>query len=599
MYNVSNAYKAALAKPVHRYKLRGMIAGINFTEADVLQSSFSVTNKCSNDGEVEIGGVYAAEMHITFVSDLGKSRYTWVGSEITVEEGLCIAPNSYEYVPLGVFYVSEANYTSEGIEITAFDACENLDKPLGFTQTTGTAYQIMQEICTDCGLVLANSDFSDFPNAAINFILPEENGLNSYRDLAGAVAQALCGFFTINRDGELELRQYGLTAVDEIDTSHRFEGGSFSDFVTRYTAIEYINSDGTTTVYSLPHPEGGLTYQAGKNPLMFDTELGREAVLASLSQIAFVPFSVGLAGTPAYDLGDAIKFTDGLADGSKLSCIMQYDYTFNASYMAEGFGKNPALYGTESAEQRQLTSVAQATVGKGVVFYPFTNASDITIEEDAGEVTLLTISFVTTDTTYVMLEGQAVLNIPEAEEGEDQPITTAKLTYYLDGDEILTIHPEWTWSEAGRETITFMYPVIVSKALIHRFRVTIDVGGCDVTINAGEVRAVVWGQNLAATSLWDGTIECEDVVDLIDLGGRAMTLDERLTDTLGAITITDPILIEIGVEVLEEVNRITVGNGIELADIDDDIAFGKNVKLQTWGAISNVLWSELDLDYHW
>ena len=49
----------------------------------------------------------------------------------------------------------------------------------------------------------------------------------------------------------------------------------------------------------------------------------------------------------------------------------------------------------------------------------------------------------------------------------------------------MTIHPEWTWSEAGRHTITFMYPVVVSKALIHRFRVTIDVGGSDVTIYAG------------------------------------------------------------------------------------------------------------------
>ena len=599
MYNVSNAYKAALAKPVHRYKLRGMIADINFTEADVLQSSFSVTNKCSQDGEVEIGGVYAAEMHITFVSDLGKSRYTWVGSEITVEEGLCIAPNSYEYVPLGVFYVSEANYTSDGIEITAFDACANLDKPLGFAQTEGTAYQIMQAVALDCGLVLAQDDFDGFPNAAINFVLPQEHGLNSYRDLCGAIAQAMCAFATINRDGELEFRQYGLTAVDEIDTSHRFEGGSFSDFVTRYTAIEYTNSDGTTTVYSLPHPEGGLTYQAGKNPLMFDTELGRENVLASLSQIAFVPFSVGLAGTVAYDLGDALKFTDGLADGSKLSCIMQYDYQYNASYMAEGFGKNPALYGTESAEQRQLTSVAQATVGKGVVFYPFTNANDITIEEDAGEVNLLTITFVTTDTTYVMLEGQAVLNVPEAEPGEDQPITTAKCTYYLDSTEIPSIHPEWTWSEAGRHTITFMYPVIVSQALMHRFQVTLDVGGSDVTIDAGDIRAVVWGQNLAAILVWDGTIECEDTVDVISIVSQPMTLDERLTDNLGAIMLTDPILIDIGVEVLEEVNRIDVGAGIELADIDDEIAFGKNVRLQTWGAISNVLWSELDLDYHW
>lgn len=594
MYNVSNAYKAALARPVHRYKLRGVIAGINFTEADVLQSSFSITNQCSKDGEVEIGGVYSAEMHITFVSDLGMSRYTWVGSEITIEEGLCISLNTYEYVPLGVYYVSEANYTSEGIEITAFDICANLDKPLGFAQTEGTAYQIMQAVAFDCGIVLAQNDFDDFPNAAINFVLPQEHGLNSYRDLTGAVAQALCTFATINRNGELEFRQYGLTAVDEIDTSHRFEGGSFSDFVTRYTAIEYINSDGTTTVYSLPHPEGGLTYQAGKNPLMFDTELGRENVLASLSQIAFVPFSVGLAGTVAYDLGDALKFTDGLADGSKLSCIMQYDYAYNASYTAEGFGKNPAMNGVTTADQRQLASVAQSTIGKGVVFYPFTNTTEITVHDGAEKTNLMTITIVTTDLTYVMFEGQVVVQVGELSDD----VAIAKCTYYVDGEEALTIHPTWTWSEEGKHTITFMYPVIVSGNAMHRFVLALEMDGADVTISAGDIRAVVWGQNLAATILWDGIIECEDVVGVLEWTPVPMTLS-NISDSTGFNVIIDT-PIRIGDEVIEPVGYIELDDSITLAEISDYVMFGKNIRNLTWGQIKQTLtWQDLKDDYHW
>ena len=561
-----------------------------------MQASFTITNKCSNDGEVEIGGVYAAEMHITFVRDLNIPRYSWVDKEITIEEGLNIGGGVYEYVPLGVYFVSEANYTSEGIALTAFDKSSNLDVSVSFKTISGTAFEMMTLVCSECHLVLANEDFDDFPNSEITFGLQEDHGFSTYREFVGMLAQTLCAFVTINRDGELEFRKYGSEEVDTIDPAHRMQGGSFSDYVTKYNAIQYTNADGTKTIYTLDEESEGLMYDAGKNPFLFDLDLAREAVLDELSNIAFVPFSVGLAGTPAYDLGDCLRFTDGLADGTQLSCIMQYDYAYNASYTAEGFGKNPALQNVKTSEQRQLANVAQSTVGKGVVFYPFTNANDITIEEDAGEVTLLTIAFVTTDTTYVMLEGQAVVDVPEVEE---QPITTAKLTYYLDGEEILTIHPEWTWSEAGRHTITFMYPVVVSKALIHRFRVTIDVGGSDVTIYAGNIRAVVWGQNMAATAIWDGTIECEDVVDLIDLGGHAITLDERLTDSLGAITITDPILIEIGVEVLEEVNRIMIGEGIEVAGIEDAIAFGKNIRLQTWGAVRNVLWSEIDLDYHW
>ena len=597
MYSVSSAYMAALRKPVHRYKLRGTIQGVAFTEADVLQSSLSVTNKCSKDGEVEIGGIYAAEMHITFVNDLGISRYSWVGSRVTIEEGLNVGAGAYEYIPIGVYYVSEANYTSGGIVVTAYDKSSNLDGQITLTSISGTLYQMVSAICTECDVTLANSDFDNFPNSTVLFDLPEQNELNTYRDLLSAIAQAMCAFATINRDDELEFRMYGSSEVDEIDPQHRFEGGSFSDYVTRYNAISYTNADGTTRVYTVSGMPSGLMYDAGKNPLMFDSDVARNAVLTQLSQIAFVPFSVGLAGTPAYDLGDCLRFTDGLADGTQLSCIMQFDYTYNASYMAEGFGKNPALQNLKTSEERQLQSVAQSTTGKGVVFYSFMNTSDLLFEDGAQRQTLLTISFITTDTTFAMLEGQAVLQIPEPEVGEDEPRSVAKLTYWLDGDEIVTIHPTWTWSESGKHTITFMYPTVAAQALIHRFEVTLDMVGSDATVATGECRAVVWGQNMAAVSMWDGTIECRDNVTDIEIGGQAIELD-RISDSAGLLFV-EILPISIGVEPLEPVDYIDVGSGVELAGIEDTYVFGKDLRLLRWSAVKTMAWSELKVDYHW
>lgn len=593
MFSVSNAYKTALARPVHRYKLRGTIRGVSFTEADVLASSLSITNNCSKDGEVEIGATYAAEMKITFVNDLQIPRYAWVGERITVEEGLCTGGTTYEYVPLGVFYVSEANYTSDGIQLTAYDQMANLDKKLAFAITQGTPYELATQICTDCGLTLGNTDLDDFPNAESTLYLDENHGLNTYRDLTGQLAQAIGAFATINRDGELEFRMYGTQEVETIDPSHRMQGGSFSDYITSYNAIAYTNSDGTETIYRIHGRTSGLVYEAGKNPLLFDRDVEREAVLQKIGEIAFVPFSVGLAGTPAYDLGDCLKFTDGLADGSQISCIMRYDYTFNASYTAEGFGKNPALKNVTTADQRQLQSVAQATQGKGVVFYPFTNTSDLTYTDGGAKSNLLTITFFATDLTYVMLEGQAVLEIPEGLEDT----AAVKLTYYLDGNEILGIHPEWTWSEEGRHTITFMYPVIVSGEM-HRFQITLEANGSDIEIAAGDIRAVIWGQNLVATQLWDGTIEAEDVVGSIDIGGTPMELD-TISDATGFHVTTDT-PIRIGDEIIEPVGYITTGSGITLAEITDAVMFGKNIRNLTWGQIKQTLtWQDLKDDYHW
>lgn len=593
MYSVSNAYKTALAKPVHRYRLRGTIRGVAFSEADVLQSSLSITNNCSKDGEVEIGGTYAAEMQITFTNDLQIPRYAWVGEEITLEEGLNIGGGTYEYIPLGVFFVTEANYTSEGIQITAYDQMSALDKPLAFGTTQGTPLELATQICTDCDITLANEDLDDFPNHASTFYLDEDHGLQTYRDLLGQLAQAICGFATINRDGELELRMYGAEEVETIDPRHRMQGGSFSDFITSYNAIQYTDHDGTTQIYTKAGKPDGLMYDAGKNPLLFDRDVERKAVLDKLAEIAFVPFSVGLAGTPAYDLGDCLKFTDGLADGSQISCIMKYDYAYNASYIAEGFGKNPALQQVTTQEQRTLISVAQQTQGKGVVFYPFSNNRELTFQDGGGKTTLLTITFYATDTTYVMLEGQAVLQIPEGLEEK----AIVKLTYYIDGDEILTIHPEWTWSEEGKHTITFMYPVIVSGEM-HRFQIMLEAEGSDIEIAEGDIRAVIWGQNLVAQALWDGIIEAEDEVGIIEIGGTPMTI-ARITDETGFHITTDT-PIHIGDEIIEPVGYIAIGEGITLKEIADAVAFGKNIQNLTWGQAKETLtWQDAKEDYHW
>ena len=143
-----------------------------------------------------------------------------------------------------------------------------------------------------------------------------------------------------------------------------------------------------------------------------------------------------------------------------------------------------------------------------------------------------------------------------------------------------------------------MYPTIVSANVIHRFLIMLEANGSDVTIDAGNVRAVVWGQNLVATQMWDGLIECADVVGLLDVGGVPMSLVE-ISDSTGFNIITDT-PVRIGDEIIESVGYIDVGNGISLAEITDSVVFGKNLKLQTWGAVNaSLTWNELNLEYHW
>ena len=69
MYSVSNDYLTALKSPVHKYALAGVIGNKTFTQEDI--SMLTISNRTADDNQVSIGSVYIAEMHITFIRNLG------------------------------------------------------------------------------------------------------------------------------------------------------------------------------------------------------------------------------------------------------------------------------------------------------------------------------------------------------------------------------------------------------------------------------------------------------------------------------------------------------------------------------------------------
>ena len=81
------------------------------------------------------------------------------------------------------------------------------------------------------------------------------------------MAQVLGGFFIINREGKLELRKYGKDPVMKVEQRHRFSS-SFSDFITRYTAVSSTNKQTQIAEYYVLDPDNGLTMNLGVNPLL-------------------------------------------------------------------------------------------------------------------------------------------------------------------------------------------------------------------------------------------------------------------------------------------------------------------------------------------
>lgn len=520
MYEVSAAYKKAMKEPVHRFLIGGSISNTTFADRNVLKGSFSITNQCSDDSEMKIGQVYVGELNATFVN-LNVERYSLQNKLIKPTFSRKTA-DGYETIPLGVFKVSEASWTSSGIVIKAYDNMAELDKGCDVNSANGTPYELALLACKSCKLELGTTkeEFKKFANGIENLSMVAENDIETWRDFISWVAQTCACFVTADRFGKIVFRTYGDTVVDTIGSKHRFTGASFSDFETRYTGLSCVNIGDKTTSYYGMEVDDALTYNLGSNPFLQygvddAKEKMRRAILHSLQNIRYVPFKASMIGDPVYDLGDVLSMSEGIADGSKLYCITKYTFNYNGEYEVQGVGKNPAIANAKSKTDKNIAGLMNQDDENLIHFTVFTNTGPVVVEDKSNQ-SVFSMRFIATKTTHVALDMEILLNVETTEEGEEyqwvEHDAVAKVHYYIDGAEIDLRKPIETWQD-GQHILTLRYDLQAVDAAIHTWDVWIEMQGGSATIDTYGIHAVAMGQGLAAESDWDGTITASDEVD--------------------------------------------------------------------------------------
>ncbi|HRV30061.1 MAG TPA: hypothetical protein P5522_14925, partial [Spirochaetia bacterium] len=299
MYAVSDAYKKAIQDNTRSYYWTGKITladgtGYAFENEDIVKGSGYVTRQCCGSNEIELGTVYAAELGITLLTDI--DRYSLNGATIALSFHLDIGNGVYEEVPMGIFEISEANRTIKCLEIKAYDYMLRFDADFDEKVTNGVAYDLLLLACEACKVELANTkeELAAMPNGSYVLGVYTENDIESWRDLIFYIAQVLGCFAQIDRTGKLKLTKYGNTPVADIPDTQRFSS-SFSDFITRYTAVSSTNVRTKTAEYYALDPDDGLTMNLGTNPLLqFGLAETRKTLLTNIlndiAVIRYVPF---------------------------------------------------------------------------------------------------------------------------------------------------------------------------------------------------------------------------------------------------------------------------------------------------------------------
>lgn len=535
MYPVSSGYKAAIRSAGLKTTVRGTCGGTEFNDSNILAGSFSITGQCSGSDQVAIGQVYISELNIT-LRGLGTDRYSYRGQEVIPYFQLHMQGGTEE-VPLGQYTISEAKNTAAGVVIRAYDHMALFDKSCPANSTSGLPYQLALLACNACGLGLATTqaEFSHFANGSEQLTLyTDQNDIETWRDFISWVAQSCaCNVFA-NRNGQIEFRAYSRDAADELDTYHRFSGAEFSDFETYYTGLYLQDIEDQSMAYYDVEPDDGLTYNLGKNPffqygLETTIEAYCRAVLDAMQEIRYVPFKAETVDDPAYDLMDVVTMPGGIGDGSKLFCVTKYSWSYHGRLVLEGSGSDPALASAKSKVQKELSGILSKTSEDAVHFYRFTNAEDITVSDGSTE-EILRIDFVTKKDAHVDFRAELKLESDTTETaGSDLYSlgdTAATVTYYLNGDEV-EYHPLGTFTD-GVFLEHLFYWWHASKNVIGTFVVALTAGGGDISIKAGELSGLLYGEGLVG--------ETEDLAPVLsdDVPGLAFGIFGGFTDELDA-----------------------------------------------------------------
>ena len=568
MYPVSEAFLRAVQENTRRYYWTGKIttkggAVYPFGYEDIVKGSGYVSAQCCGSAEIELGTVYAAEMGVTLFSQV--DRYTLDGAKVELFYHLRVEGGGFEEVPMGIFEVSEANRTAHCLELKAYDYMLRFEKSFNGFESVGNAWAFLELCCKACGVEMENTraEIEGMPNGRELLSIYPENDIGTYRDVLFFVGQVLGGFFCINRRGRLELRKYGAEPVLEVQGRHRFSS-SFSDFITRYTAVSSTNLRTQTAEYYGLDVDDGLTMNLGVNPLLqFGLEETRRQlcgnILADLAAVNYVPFDSSTIGNPALDLGDVLTFTGGQADGEQMTCITSFHCRIGGRQSLKCVGKNPRLAQAKSKNDKNISGLLNQIEAGKVGIHTFTNASAYVVAED--RVRVISIEFAAKEETHVQFFGQAVVDVRAAQVerracasgsivvpipagtgggtdggtgGSTEDVTVEVelpviwtedgkavvfVTYELNDSEILVHRPVETWG-SGRHILSLYYPIDgLVPNITNTFNVYLRMEGGTGEIETGRCIASISGQGMAAAAAWGGTVTVEESVGRFALGG--------------------------------------------------------------------------------
>lgn len=404
MYAVSEQFKTAIKSPNRKSTILGTLTTKNgntyqLDDSSLIKETLYVTNQIVNDNKLCFGTVYAGECGLVINSTI--DRYSLFGATIVLNFLLELEDGAEESLPLGVFVVDTPERIGSTIKLTAVDNMSKFDIAVN-EDVNGTWYELVSYIANKCGVDLAQTQEeleALHINATNQNYTIQQDKIDTYRDALSYLCMVICANATIDNTGKLKVVQYATSACDSNNEATRLNNCKFSDYTTRYAGVKarFIANENYAP-YEASNPDiKGLTLDLGDIPIVGGTVEGKHdtinAIMNTLTQIAYVPATLYIASNPAYELGDMITCENVNNTSHSVNVyVMKYEYNYRKKETINCYGDNPLLQNIKGKNDKQFSSMESQLSSKDMVIINATNAKEISIGQDLKDIATLNFS---------------------------------------------------------------------------------------------------------------------------------------------------------------------------------------------------------------
>lgn len=339
----------------------------NFTNEELWQNGLSFESDTSNSGSFDIGSAMISKLTLQINNFDGTySKYDFNNAKVVAYVGLQLT-DRIEKIKICTATVTDAPYQNNVIlSLTCEDNMAKFDRDYSESKLIypATRLQIVQDICSICGVSLQTTSFANG-----DYIVPErpEDENLTCRQVLAWVAQIGCQWAKCDADGKLNIGWYKTEPLDSdyisIEHTNGFTPYLDDVVITGIQVIEYLKSNSSEKkAKSYLYGKTGYVLSISDNKLI--PEGTGETVASMIGQkcigMSFRPFTAQCLTDISLEEGDPVKIIsrDGTEYKSYLTSVRLQPGTFEdisceAKSPARNSRKQYSLLSQAMVEARQ------------------------------------------------------------------------------------------------------------------------------------------------------------------------------------------------------------------------------------------------------